>query len=236
LPSTHIYRSSARADSYGDADQTRRVRAGSREYTYTQLGLTGEKQSQARTFFVRDPEGTLLYQRTPSGTHYMIPDGLGSTVGLVNASGARVATYDFEPYGELTVATGSASTPFRFASGYFDTSWGATKFGTRYYQPGVARWTQHDPERGQLTNPLSLNPYLYVGCNPVNATDPSGRQCTGFEWLAMAMGIQLAGEALVEVASLLFAAGWLISGIIVGWLGLALIGFFVWYLASGCPE
>ncbi len=49
------------------------------------------------------------------------------------------------------------------------------KFGTRYYNPGFGRWSQQDPLRGQLNDPTSLNRYVYAGDDPVNLTDPSGR-------------------------------------------------------------
>jgi hypothetical protein len=50
------------------------------------------------------------------------------------------------------------------------------KFGTRYYMPDLARWTQHDPVKGSPTDPMSLNPYGYVADDPINAVDPNGRQ------------------------------------------------------------
>jgi hypothetical protein len=34
------------------------------------------------------------------------------------------------------------------------------KFGTRYYNPQLGRWTQQDPVAGSLGNPDSLNKYL----------------------------------------------------------------------------
>jgi hypothetical protein len=48
------------------------------------------------------------------------------------------------------------------------------KFGTRYYNPNLGRWTQQDPVPGSLGNPDSLNPYLYAGEDPVNEVDPTG--------------------------------------------------------------
>jgi RHS repeat-associated protein len=65
-------------------------------------------------------------------------------------------------------------------SAYFDVETGFYKMGTRYYDPNIGRWTQQDPDRGTLSDPLSLNPYMYSECNPVNSTDPTGRSlgCT----------------------------------------------------------
>lgn len=44
--------------------------------------------------------------------------------------------------------------PWRFAGGYFDKQTGLYKFGTRYYDPGLLRWTQTDPVKGQLSSPM----------------------------------------------------------------------------------
>jgi len=69
--------------------------------------------------------------------------------------------------------------PFRYASGYFDTTTGMLKYGTRYYMPSLMRWTQPDPVAGKPTNPMGLSRYAYVGCNPVSFVDPTGRSCAG---------------------------------------------------------
>jgi RHS repeat-associated protein len=93
--------------------------------------------------------------------------------GLVN--GTLVSTFVYDPYGNLLSSTGSVANPWRFAGGYFDSSTGLYKFGTRYYNPGFGRWSQQDPLRGQLNDPTSLNRYVYAGDDPVNVTDPSGK-------------------------------------------------------------
>ncbi len=90
-------------------------------------------------------------------------------------NGTLLAVYQYDPYGNLTSSTGSVANPWRFAAGYFDSSTGLYKFGTRYYNPGFGRWSQQDPVRGNLADPTSLNRYLYVSDDPVNRTDPSGK-------------------------------------------------------------
>jgi RHS repeat-associated protein len=40
--------------------------------------------------------------------------------------------------------------PWKFAAGYLDSSTGLYKFGTRYYDPTLGRWTQQDPVGGSL--------------------------------------------------------------------------------------
>lgn len=48
----------------------------------------------------------------------------------------------------------------------FDTQTGLTKFGTRYYDPDLGRFTQRDPSGQDL-------PYTYVGGNPVTTSTPA---------------------------------------------------------------
>jgi RHS repeat-associated protein len=95
-------------------------------------------------------------------------------VGLTDSNGTLVETYQYDPDGNLTSSTGSVANPWRFAGGYYDSGTGLYKFGARYYDPTLGRWSQQDPVRGQLTDPNSLNRYLYVGDDPVSLTDPSG--------------------------------------------------------------
>jgi RHS repeat-associated protein len=107
--------------------------------------------------------------------HCYLFDQLSSVVRWTDSNGTLVSTYQYDPYGNLLSSTGSVANPWRFAGGYFDSSTGLYKFGTRYYNPGFGRWSQQDPLRGQLNDPTSLNRYLYAGDDPVNFTDPGGR-------------------------------------------------------------
>jgi RHS repeat-associated protein len=155
-------------------------------------------------YFLRDDKGTLVELRDKVGgnfTHYYyLFDAQGSVMGLTDDSGALVAPagasladklYRFDPYGkELNDPVGTTVfNPFGYAGGYmvdrviaFTKPSGSTpaktsliKFGTRYYDPITAHWTQKDPVSGKPSQPLTLNPYLYVNANPVNGTDPTGR-------------------------------------------------------------
>lgn len=112
---------------------------------------------------------------------------MGSVVGLTDAAGNLVdnTRYRYEPYGKQLDGPSSVQNPWRFTGAYFDSDTGFYKMGTRYYDPNVGRWTQPDPDRGNLSDPLSLNAYLYVADNPTNLSDPTGRchtYTTGFNW------------------------------------------------------
>ena len=64
------------AMSYADADQTRRVDAGTKHFTYSQLGLGTEKDAGGTTAYTRDNEGTLVSMRAPAGTSYYLLENL----------------------------------------------------------------------------------------------------------------------------------------------------------------
>ena len=106
--------------------------------------------------------------------YWCLFDGLGSVVSLVDSSGTVVHAYKYESYGRVVAITGTVANPCGFAGGYTDrldpknkNTW-LVKLGTRYYFPLIGCFTQMDPERGQPSDPLSLNRYLYAGCNPAN--------------------------------------------------------------------
>ena len=65
--------------------------------------------------------------------------------------------------------------PWQYAGGYFDANTGLYKFGERYYDPQVGRWTQKDPVGGSLGSVNSTNPYVYADNLPNMLVDPSGR-------------------------------------------------------------
>jgi RHS repeat-associated protein len=92
----------------------------------------------------------------------------------VSATGAVSDRYAYDPYGNVTASSGSVANPWQFAGGYYDASTGLTKFGNRYYDSTSGRWTQADTLSGNLSNPQSLNRFVYAGDNPVNEVDPSG--------------------------------------------------------------
>lgn len=162
------------SQAYTGANQTERVQAGSVSFVNSPLGVSSQADSTGTTYFTRDNQNNLLDERTPSGTYYYVFDGLSSVIGLTDSSGALVKTYAYDPYGNVTATTGSVTNPWRFASGYADASSGYIKFGARYDDPTLGRWTQEDPMSSCILRPTSLNRYSYVSDEPINATDPSG--------------------------------------------------------------
>jgi RHS repeat-associated protein len=86
------------------------------------------------------------------------------------------------PYGLATITKESGGnatdqTPYTFKQGIQDRTTGWIHYGARYYDPGTGRWTQQDTLDTPL-NPANANRYAYAANNPINNSDPSGRDAT----------------------------------------------------------
>jgi RHS repeat-associated protein len=163
---------SAISMSYTGPAQFRRVSAGGTTFQDNALGLGRETTGGASSTFVRDVSGFLLEQRTSSGDHYYLVDGLGSVVALTNLAGDVAVTYKYEPFGKIVSSTGSVTNPWRFLGArgvYSDVQTGLYKMGTRYYDPAIGRFTQTDPVAGG-----GANAYDYANQDPCNSQDVTG--------------------------------------------------------------
>jgi RHS repeat-associated protein len=131
--------------------------------------------------------GTLLYYGT---------DHLGSVRDVLAAqTGARIASYDYDPYGNLTALSGMLSTDFHYAGMFYHPQSGLYLTRYRVYDPRTARWLSRDPlgegvgynsyrdygpsaGRYMGKDPIGLqggfNVYAYVMGNPVSFSDPMG--------------------------------------------------------------
>ncbi|MCK6553930.1 RHS repeat-associated core domain-containing protein [Candidatus Binatia bacterium] len=94
----------------------------------------------------------------------------------MNAADRRIAQrIDFDEFGNVMNDTLLGFQPFGFAGGLYDPDTGLVRFGARDYDPQTGRWTAKDPigfDGGDS------NLYGYVLSDPVNRTDPGGRDAT----------------------------------------------------------
>ncbi len=137
---------------------------------YDLTGLTSETGGAPGTY-LRDPTGLLLSAFSSGALRDYGRDRLGSLTAMVNTAGSIDNAYQYDPWGGRITNTGTAVNPFKFTAGYQSTSSGLFDFAARSYDPGTGRFTQADPRPSSVTD---INRFAYVGCNPVNATDPSG--------------------------------------------------------------
>ncbi|MGH9152960.1 MAG: RHS repeat-associated core domain-containing protein [Acidimicrobiales bacterium] len=158
-------------------------------------------QSGALPLLLADGDTTYIYgpgglpvagiSATGEATFYH-HDQLGSTRALTDSSGAVLATFTYDAYGQLQGRTGSATTPFGFAGEYSDAETGFVYLRARYYDPATGQFLSRDP----LID-VTQDPYGYTGNNPINRTDP-----TGENWLSdrASEAVSAAGNALDSVA------------------------------------
>ncbi|ELS31336.1 MULTISPECIES: RHS repeat-associated core domain-containing protein, partial [Pseudanabaena] len=147
--------------------------------------LIDENRDYAQVLEEYKPDGTviasyvyghdLISENRNSMKSFYIYDGLGSTRALTNAAGTVTDSYNYDAYGTLLNSTGSSENSYRFAGEQFDKNLNQYYLRDRYYNQGVGRFTRSDSYQGNISNPLSLNKYLYANGNPVGFIDPTGK-------------------------------------------------------------
>lgn len=144
---------------------------------------------------MQDTKGTASTADDASYLYFY--DANGNVGQLLDGSGAIAAKYEYDPYGNLTLAGGdaAATNPFRFSTKYFDVETGLYYYGYRYYLPGLGRWASRDPieelasdqvrrperptadvvrPRMRADEQADENPYNFSQNTPLNHVDPVG--------------------------------------------------------------
>jgi len=117
--------------------------------------------------------GGLLTMFDGVGSYAYLYDGNGNVGQMVNnVGGAIAAHYEYDPYGNTILATGSQTSgnPYRFSTKYLDSEYNLYYYGFRYYDPLTGRWTSRDP----IQEEGGANIYLYVTNKPINFLDLLG--------------------------------------------------------------
>jgi RHS repeat-associated protein len=125
--------------------------------------------------------GGLLATRwvSESGSPDYFPtyDGNGNISEYLSTSGTVESHYEYDPFGTLTLRTGSNSTRFqyRFSTKPRDVNTGLYYYGYRYYDPLTGRWPSRDPigERG------GVNLYGFLNNSSITGFDHLGQQIFG---------------------------------------------------------
>lgn len=158
---------------------------------------------------------------------YFVRDLAGTVIDLVDAGGGRAVWFTYSSYGErISPDVPDEFVPFRFAQGYFDAETGLQKHGVRYYEQGVARFTQLDSVFGDSTDPITLNRYQYANCDPVNRTDPSGRSVRGCleGFMAFQLGIRAILMGFIAIGGAALTAPTVVGSLTLIAVGMTLIG------------
>ncbi len=127
-------------------------------YLYTPTGAPLELIRQSAS------GGTLTTAR-----YWYEEDGRGNVVALTDITGTVVDRYSYDAWGTLTSASEQVPQRLRYAGYWYDQEFGWYWVSIRYYDPPLGRWLQPDPSQQD-----GVRTYVYVGDDPVDATDPSG--------------------------------------------------------------
>jgi RHS repeat-associated protein len=108
-----------------------------------------------------------------------MPDQLGSVRDVIDAAtGSRVASFDYAPYGAITQSNVTNSVEYQFASLFNHPTSGLLISPSRAYDNVSGRWLSRDA----ISEPGGINLYVYGSANPIYLIDPSGYApdaCTG---------------------------------------------------------
>jgi RHS repeat-associated protein len=125
---------------------------------------------------------------TPSFYGY---DGFGTVRQLTNLAGSVTDTYSYDAFGNLLSSTGTTPNNYLYRGEQYDPDLNLYYLRARYYNPVTGRFLSRDSEDGDTLNPATLHRYLYVGGDPVNWWDPSGKFEIGeYEELSGKNGLQ----------------------------------------------
>ena len=146
------------------------------QFTWTQVDTQPLLIADGTNQYVQGPGGTPLEQIDAAGkATWLHDDPNGTVTTLTDTTGAITATYAYDPYGQPTGHTGTATTPIGYQGQYTDPDTGLHYLTARYYDPATAQFLTPDP----LTD-TTHQPYAYTDNNPLNRTDPTGLQTAGW--------------------------------------------------------
>lgn len=106
--------------------------------------------------------------------HFYGYDGHGSTRLLIDATGAKTDTYDYDAFGISIGQTGTTPNLYLYAGEQFDLDLNLYFNRARYLNIELGRFWTMDEWEGYKQNVGSLNKYLYAQNNPIMFIDPRG--------------------------------------------------------------
>lgn len=101
-------------------------------------------------------------------------DQLGSIARLTDASGAVIANYEYDAFGQPRNDTNISASPFTYTAREYDGAAQLYYYRARYYDARNGRFLSTDSATPRLTQPITLNPYVYAFNDPVRLVDPLG--------------------------------------------------------------
>lgn len=161
-------------------------------YLYADTGVLQERSADGGTVLkTYTRQGELDFTSTPPTARFHTRDHLGSVQEVVAEDGTLVARYDYKPYGERVLVSGSYESAKGYTGHDYHAASGLVLTRYRAYDPGTGRWLSPDP----IGESGGMNLYGYVGGDPVNAVDPLGLFDSPFTRAAAVTGLWTMGVA-----------------------------------------
>ncbi|TMI10334.1 RHS repeat-associated core domain-containing protein [Candidatus Bathyarchaeota archaeon] len=117
--------------------------------------------------------GMMIAKVSAATVNYYHFDALGSTRLVTTFSATVVFSDNYQPYGQDN-GTPYGSDTYKFTGKPYSAATGLYYYFHRWYDPTIGRFISLDPKHGRLSNPQSLNLYIYVRDIPTILTDPTG--------------------------------------------------------------
>jgi len=147
-------------------------------YTYLGSMLYSRSGSNHTLESVSFGQGRIVHSTGTYTPYYHTTDHLGSVRVITTPTGTIAEQNDYYPFGERTNLGQQyqqlSTNRYKYNGKEEQTtgSLGYLDYGTRFYDPQIARWLRVDP----LAHVRSwVSPYNFVQNNPINRIDPDGR-------------------------------------------------------------
>ena len=203
---------------------------------------SGATSSVKIVFFYDESSMVGFEYITADGTniYYYLRNLQGDVIGIYDTSGNLVVKYNYDSWGNCTVASGTTNqalaraNPMRYRGYYYDEGTKLYYLNARYYSPEWRRFiSPDDTSYLDPETPNGLNLYCYCNNDPVNYADPSGHMPDWAKWLIG--GLIIAGLTIATIATG-GAAGGVAGFILTGALKGAILGAVSDALVSGVIE
>jgi len=115
---------------------------------------------------------TVKVNDEPESKYFHHIDLVGSIQAITDISGTVVSSYEYEPFGMITLSSGTDEDNLGFAGKRLDAGSGLSYFGARYYDSEMGRFISRDPAQD------GCNWFVYCANNPLTYVDPNGLACS----------------------------------------------------------
>jgi RHS repeat-associated protein len=154
-----------------DSTGQRVLKSGPSGTTYTFGQLVEQGPTGLTKYYYAGP--LLVAKRINTTPVWFHQDHLGSVRLMTSAAGAKVAGYDYAPFGAAVSASAQVAND-RGYGGHATDDTGLVYMNARYYDPQLGRFLSPDNFVPASESSQALNRYAYVYNNPISNTDPTG--------------------------------------------------------------